>query len=113
LFDIYDFEISAPQYPTHYCPAGNGNVLDIVVYQTVRLSEVIFSDVLESDHLQIVFHILDVRTKKPSDPIEKFTNWERFQSLASDFVCPRIQINSGVEGGKAARDSAASVVSRV
>jgi hypothetical protein len=27
LFNINEFEISAPQYPTHYSPAGNGNVL--------------------------------------------------------------------------------------
>jgi hypothetical protein len=28
--DLDNFEISAPQSPTHYTPAGNGDVLDIV-----------------------------------------------------------------------------------
>jgi exonuclease III len=32
LFDLNEFEISA-QCPTHYSPAGNGDVLDIVVNQ--------------------------------------------------------------------------------
>jgi hypothetical protein len=35
LFDVNDFEISAPQYPTHYSPAGNGDVLDIVAHQNI------------------------------------------------------------------------------
>jgi hypothetical protein len=35
LFDSSEFEISAPQCPTHYSPAGNGDVLDIVVHQNV------------------------------------------------------------------------------
>jgi hypothetical protein len=33
-----------------------------------------------------------------SDPVEKFTDWEQFQSLASEIILPRIQINFG--GGK-------------
>jgi hypothetical protein len=89
-------EISAPQCCTHYSPAGNCDVLDIVVHQNVHLSEVIVSDVLDLDHLPIVFHILDhVTIRNLSDPVEKFTDWERFQSLASDLASPRIQINSG------------------
>jgi hypothetical protein len=40
LFDNNKFEISAPQSPTHYSPAENGDVLDIVVHQNVRLSEI-------------------------------------------------------------------------
>jgi hypothetical protein len=67
LFDVNDFKISAPQSPTHYSPAGNGDVLDIVVYQSIRLSHVNVSDILDSDHLPIEFHILDhVTTKKLS-----------------------------------------------
>jgi hypothetical protein len=58
------FEISAPQCPTHYYLAGNGDVLDIVVHKNIRLSNVIVSDILDSDHLPIIFHILDhVRTQ--------------------------------------------------
>ena len=48
LFDINEFEISAPQSPTHYSPAGNGDVLDIVVHQNVRLSDITVSDPLDS-----------------------------------------------------------------
>jgi hypothetical protein len=66
-------------------------VLDIVVYQNVRLSDVIVSDVLDSDHLPILFHILDdVTTRNLSDPIEEFTDLELFQSVPSDLVSPRI-----------------------
>jgi hypothetical protein len=74
LFDSSEFEISAPHCPTHYSPVGNGEVLDIVVHQNVRLSEVIVSDVLDSDHLLILFHIFDhVTSRNLSEPIEKFT----------------------------------------
>jgi hypothetical protein len=44
LFEIFvrsNFEIPAPQCSTHYTPDGRGDVLDIVVHQNVRLSEVI------------------------------------------------------------------------
>jgi hypothetical protein len=59
LFDVNQFEISAPQQPTHYSPAGNGDVLDIMVHKNVRMSHVIVSDILVADRLPIVFHILD------------------------------------------------------
>jgi hypothetical protein len=52
LLHIHELEISAPQCPTHYSPAGNSDVLEIVVHKNVRLSEVIVSDVLGSDHYQ-------------------------------------------------------------
>jgi hypothetical protein len=87
LFDLNDFEISAPQCPMHYSPAENGDVLDIVVHRNIRLSNVIVCDILDSNHLPILFHILNhVRTTKLSETTEKFTNWERFQSLASDLI---------------------------
>jgi hypothetical protein len=47
LFGLSDFEISAPQCPTHYSPAGNGDVLDIVIHQNIRVSDVIASDILD------------------------------------------------------------------
>jgi endonuclease/exonuclease/phosphatase family metal-dependent hydrolase len=79
LFDVNEFEISAPQCPTHYSNAGNGDVLDIVVHQNIRLSDVIVSHTLDSDHLPIIFHILDhVKIRNLSEPVEKFTDWERF-----------------------------------
>jgi hypothetical protein len=75
---------------------GSGYVLDIVVHKNIRISNVIVSDILDSDHLPIIFHIPDhVRTKNISAPLEKFTDWERFQSLASNLISPRLEINSG------------------
>jgi hypothetical protein len=110
LFDVNEFEISAPQYPTHYSPAGNGDMLDTVVHQNIRVSDVTVSDILDSDHLPIVFHILDHdKTRNPSEPVEKFTDWEWFQSLASDLISPRIEINLGEEADKVARDFTASI----
>jgi hypothetical protein len=52
-----------------------------------------------------------VKAREIIDPVEKFTDWERFQSLASALVSPRIEINSCTEADKAARDFAASVAS--
>jgi hypothetical protein len=85
LFDSSDCEISAPQYPTHYSPVRNGDVLDIVVHKNIKLTKVIVSDILDSDHLPIIFQILDhVKTKTISAPLEKITDWERFQSLTTN-----------------------------
>jgi hypothetical protein len=36
LFNLSEFEISAPQCPTHYSPAGYGDVLDIVIHENIR-----------------------------------------------------------------------------
>jgi hypothetical protein len=104
LFDASDFEISAPQCPAHYSPVGNGDALNIVVYKIISFSNVIVSDILDSDHLPIKFHIMDhVRTENVLAPLEKITDWERFQSLASNLISPRIEINSGVEADKEER----------
>jgi hypothetical protein len=112
LFDASDFEISALQCSTHYTPVGNGDVLDIVVHKNIGLSNVIVSDILDSDHLPIIFHILDhVRIKNVSAPFEKFTDWERFQSLESNLISPKIEINSGAEADKGARAYTASITS--
>jgi hypothetical protein len=107
LFDVNNFKISASQYPTHYSPAGNGDMLDTVVRQNIRLSHVVVSDFLD---LPVVFHILDhVTTKKLSEPLKKFTDWERFQNTASNLISPRIEINSGVEADKTAFEFTASL----
>jgi hypothetical protein len=93
LFDVIKFEISAPQCPPppHYSRSGNGDVLDIVVHQNIRVSDVVFSDILDLDHLPIIFHILDrVNIRNLSDPIEKFTDWERIHNLASKLLSPKI-----------------------
>jgi hypothetical protein len=64
LLHINNSEISASQCPTHYSPAGNGGLLDIILHKNVWLSEVIVSDILDSGHLPIMFHSLDhIRTR--------------------------------------------------
>jgi hypothetical protein len=114
LFDASDFEIATPQCPTHYSPMGNGEVLAIVMDKIIRLSNVIVSYILDSDHLPIIFNILvHVRTKTISAPLEKIKDWERFQSIASNLISPRIEINSGAEADKAARAFTASIASAV
>jgi hypothetical protein len=52
-----------------------------------------------------------VTARSLSDPADKFTDWEYFQSLASGLISPRIQINSVEDADKAARDFTASVAS--
>jgi hypothetical protein len=72
----------------------------------------IVSDILDSHHLPIVFYILDHdKIRNISEPIEQITDWNRYQSLASELITPRIQINPGVEADKAGRDFAASIAS--
>jgi hypothetical protein len=105
LLHINECQISAPKCPTYYSPARNGDVLDIVLHKNARLSEGIVSDIVDSDHLPIVFQLLDnVRTRNLSNMFDKFTDWERFENQVSGLFSPIIQINSGEEADKAARD---------
>jgi hypothetical protein len=46
-----------------------------------------------------------------SEPVDNFTGQKRFQSLASELLSPRIEINSGEEADKADRDFTASIAS--
>jgi hypothetical protein len=109
LFDLSEFEISAPQCLTNYSVAGNGDVLDTVVHQSTRGSDVIVCDILDSDHRPVIFHILGhAKIRKLSVSIKKSTDCDRFRSLASELISARIEINSGVEADKAARDCTAS-----
>jgi hypothetical protein len=87
-------------------------VLDIVVHQNIRVSYVTVSNIFDSDYLPLVFHILDhVKIKNLSEATEKFTDWFRFQSLASELISRKVEINSGVEADKAVRDFTASIAS--
>jgi hypothetical protein len=87
-------------------------VLDIVVHKNVLLSKVIVSDILDSDHLPVVFHLLDhVRTRNLLDSVDKLTDMERFQSLSFELISPRIQSISSEEADKAAGDFTASLSS--
>jgi hypothetical protein len=54
LFGTIDFEMSASQCPTHYSLIGNRDVMDIVVHKSIRLSDVIVSDILDSENLPLV-----------------------------------------------------------
>jgi hypothetical protein len=96
FYDMSEFEITAPRCPTRYSPAGNSDVLDILLHQNIRVPDVIASDILDSDHLPIIFHILGyVNIKNLSERIEKFTNWDRAECLVSELISPRDEINSG------------------
>jgi hypothetical protein len=71
LQDNSDFQISAPRYLTHYTPSGNGDVLDIMVHRNVRISDANILEILDSDHLPVLFHMLvHVSTRDISAPIE-------------------------------------------
>jgi hypothetical protein len=71
-------------------------VLDIIVHKNVRLPEVIVSNILDSDQLPIIFHLQDhIRTRNLSDSVDKFIDWEQFQSSVPELILPRIQINQG------------------
>jgi len=70
------------------------------------------SNVLDSDHLPIFFHMMDhISTGDISAPVETHTDWEQFQSLASELIPPRIQIDTVEEGEKAAPAFIASIAS--
>jgi hypothetical protein len=97
--------------PHSLSPVGNCDVLDIVVHQIIRMSDVIVSDILDLDHLPIIFHILDyIKIRTLSEPIEKFTDWDLFQSLALE-ISPTYKINLGVKADRVVRDFTASVAS--
>jgi hypothetical protein len=112
FLDVDNFEMSAPQCPTHYSPVGNGDVLEIIVNKNTRFSNVIVSEILDSDHLPIIFYIMDhIRTTKLLEPLNKFIDWDYFQSLATDVMSPRIEINSRIDANKAACNFAAFIAS--
>jgi hypothetical protein len=107
LFVNCNFEISAPQHTTNFVPDGRGDVLYIV-----KLSKVRVLDIMDSDHVRIMFCILDhIKVREILDPVKKFTDYERFQGLPSALVSPRVEISSCVAADKAARDFATSITS--
>jgi hypothetical protein len=65
----------------------NGDMLDIMIQQNISMSDVIVSDILVSDYLLILFHILGhVKIMNLLEPIEKFKDWDQFESLASELI---------------------------
>jgi hypothetical protein len=76
------------------------------------LPGVIVCDILDSDNLSIGFHMLHhVKSKNLSEADEKFTDWERFENLASNLISHRIEINSKEEADRATRDFKSSIAS--
>jgi hypothetical protein len=54
------------------------------------LPEVTVTDILDADHLPIMCSILDPVRREALHPVEKLTDWELFQNLASDLISPNI-----------------------
>jgi hypothetical protein len=71
---------------------------------SIRISDSHMSqslDILDSDLLPIVFHILDhVSTKITLGTNRQIYRLRRFQSLALNLISPTIEINSGTEANK-------------
>jgi hypothetical protein len=112
LYFLREFEISTPQSSTHFFPTGNRDVLEIVVHKIIRVSDVIASNILDSDHLPLIFHILDhIKIRNLSEPIENFTDCDRFQIVAWLLISLRIETNLWVQAHKAACDFTASIAS--
>jgi hypothetical protein len=87
-------------------------VLDVVLQRNVRISDVNVLEILDLDHLPILFDVLDhFSTRDNSVSIEIHTDWEKFQSLASVLIAPRIQIHTSEHAEDAARKFAASIAS--
>jgi hypothetical protein len=54
-------------------------MFDTVTYENIKLSDVIISEVLDSDHFPIVFHILElVRSRNLSDTNKEYTDLEPY-----------------------------------
>jgi hypothetical protein len=71
---------------------GNGAVLDIMAHKNIRLSNIIVSDIVDSDHLPIIFHILDhVRTKNVLAPLEKI----RLGAVSKPSLNPESKLTRG------------------
>jgi hypothetical protein len=103
LFDVNEFEISVAQCCIHYSPVGSGGILAIVVHQNIRLSGVVVSDILDSDHLPIVFLVPDhIKMKNLLDQLKNSQIGNGFKALPY-LISYRIEINSEEEADKAAR----------
>jgi hypothetical protein len=73
------------------------------------MSDVTVSYVLDSQHLPTSFHILNhVSIRDISAPAENHTDWEQFQSLATNLIPPRIQTDTVEEAEKEATAFTAS-----
>jgi hypothetical protein len=92
LFGIIKFQTLRARNYTHYTLQGTGAVLG----KNVRPSDVTISDILDSNPLPIFLHALNyVKAWNTLNEFETFTDWEQFQSLASELISPKIYIDSG------------------
>jgi hypothetical protein len=63
--------------------------LDTVAHHSIQLSEVIVPDILDSDLLPILCHILDsVKESQALNLVEKLRGWEWFPSLTFELIAP-------------------------
>jgi hypothetical protein len=76
-----EIKISAPQCPSHYSPTINGDMFKTVMHKNVQLAKVTVSNILNSNHLTTVFHLLDpIRTRNHSDPVHNSWNGSSFKT---------------------------------
>jgi hypothetical protein len=76
LFVDSNLNISAAQCCTHYTPDERGDVLDTVVYMNMWVS-----DILDSDHLAVIFSTLSpVGTREALIPVEKLKTGSGFKA---------------------------------
>jgi hypothetical protein len=76
------------------------------------VSDITVSDILDAEHLPVLFHIPDhISARDILAPVEIHADSERFRSLASEFISPRIQIDTVDEAQKAACNIEASIAS--
>jgi hypothetical protein len=95
--------------------------VDVVVHKNVQLSHIIVSNILYSDHLPVVFYLLDhislfstcwiILVRNLLEHVEKFTDWEQFKSLDPELTSPRIQVTVGEEADRVAHNFTASISS--
>jgi hypothetical protein len=114
LFDLLhilveEFEISVPQCPTHYSPAGNDDVLLLLCTRMPDCQKSFsqtFWTYITYQSFSTYWIILELGIF-----LTRLTNadWERFQNVASELISLRIQINSG-EADKTARNFTAAIV---
>jgi hypothetical protein len=76
------------------------------------MSEVIVTGILDSDHLPIMFNIVDpARMSEALNPVEKLRAWKSFKASSPNSLSSNIQIHNSDKVNKAAFDFAASIVS--
>jgi hypothetical protein len=63
----------------HYTFDGRGDVLDNVLHQNVRIPEGIVTNILDSDHIPVMFRILN--PVRPREAVSKTLQMSKFTPL--------------------------------